>query len=80
MALAVADSWQRRGIGRALLEAAIAWAEARGIPCLDASVRWSNTAILALVRSTGLPVRFGAVDGGILDLTLDLGVARRSAA
>jgi len=30
MAIAVADGWQRRGIGRALLEAAIRWAEARG--------------------------------------------------
>jgi GNAT superfamily N-acetyltransferase len=80
MALAVADRWQRQGIGRALLDTAITWAAARGITGLDASMRWSNCAILGLVRSTRLPVRFGAVDGGILDLTLDLGAARRSAA
>jgi hypothetical protein len=43
-------------------------------------MRWSNSAILGLVRSTGLPTRFGADDGGILDLTIELGAARRSAA
>jgi GNAT superfamily N-acetyltransferase len=80
MALAVADAWRRRGIGRDLLDAAITWTRAHGITGLDASMRWSNGAILGLVRSTGLPVRFGAVDGGIIDLTLDLGAARRSAA
>jgi acetyltransferase len=80
MALAVSDRWQRCGIGRALLDAAIAWAGARGIRGMDASLRWSNVAILGLVRSTGLPVRYGAADGGILDLSLDLGAAKRSAA
>jgi acetyltransferase len=80
MAIAVADAWQRRGIGRELLLTAIDWAGAHGICALDASTRWSNTAILGLVRSIGLPVRFGPVDGGIIDLTIDLGAARRSAA
>ena len=80
MAIAVADGWQRRGIGRALLEAAIRWAEARGFLGLDASARWSNAAILGLVRATRLPVRFGAVDGGVLDVAIDLGATSRSAA
>jgi GNAT superfamily N-acetyltransferase len=80
MAIAVGEAWRRRGIGRALLEAAIAWARAHDIVGLDASMRWSNGAILGLVRSTGLPVRFGAEDGGTIDITLDLGAARRSAA
>ena len=57
MAVAVADAWQHHGIGRALLAAAIDWAAAHGFARVSGAIRWSNPAILALVRACGRPVR-----------------------
>jgi acetyltransferase len=74
MAIAVADSWQRRGLGRALLSCAIAWAQDRGVAALSASIRWSNGAMIGLIRSMGLPVTIGNANGGVVDATIDLGV------
>ena len=51
MAIAVADAWQHRGIGRALLKGAIDWATAQGMARLRATIRWSNPAIMGLLRS-----------------------------
>ena len=53
MAVAVADDFHRRGIGRALLAGAIRWAHGHRIRRLRASMRWSNGAIISLVRSSG---------------------------
>ncbi len=72
MAIAVADRWQRHGIGRELLERAIAWARGHGYTRLSASMRWSNGAVIGLIRSTGRPVTFGRGDGGIVDVILDV--------
>jgi GNAT superfamily N-acetyltransferase len=67
LAIAVADAWQRRGVGRALVAAAIAWAEAHGVTCLAASMLSSNAAVLNLVRSSGRHVSLMAADGGIVE-------------
>ena len=72
MAIAVADAWQRQGVGRAMLAEAILWAQAHGIERLVASVRWGNGAILGLIESMGRPVTFGDCDGGIVDAFVDL--------
>jgi acetyltransferase len=80
MAIAVADGWQRRGVGRALLAAAIEWARVHGFACLTASMLCGNAAVLALVRSTGLPISYGAGDGGTIDVLLRIGDALPSAA
>jgi GNAT superfamily N-acetyltransferase len=80
MAIAVADAWQRHGIGRTLLKAGVGWAHQHGIVELRASMLWSNGAILGLVRSTGYPVTFGASDAGVLDMTMDVRQAVRHAA
>ena len=72
MAIAVADAWQRQGVGRAMLAEAISWARIHGIDQLIASVRWGNGAILGLIGSTGRPVTFGDCDGGVVDARLDL--------
>ena len=57
MAVAVADAWRHLGIGRALLDAAIDWAAAHGFARVSGAIRWSNPAILCLVRACGRPVR-----------------------
>jgi len=72
MAIAVADGWQRHGVGSAMLAEAIIWARGHGLTKLIASMRWGNTAILGLVESTGCPVTFGDADGGIVDAIVDL--------
>lgn len=72
MAIAVADAWQRHGIGRRLLAEAIVWARAHGYVRLVASVRLGNCAILRLIRSTDRKVTFGDCDGGVIDATIDL--------
>lgn len=75
MAIAVADAWQHRGIGRAMLLEAVDWARAHGVDRLTASMRLTNVAVIGLVRSLGLPVRFGAADAGVIEATVELGVA-----
>ena len=80
MAIAVADGWQRRGVGRALLAAAASWARAHGIETLSASMLWGNASVLALVRSMGRPVTFGASDGGTVEALVRIGDALPSAA
>jgi GNAT superfamily N-acetyltransferase len=72
LAVAVADSWQRRGVGRALLAAAIAWAEARGAACLTASMLSGNAAVLNLVRFAGRPVSLSAAEGGVVEARIAL--------
>ena len=55
MAIAVADAWQRHGVGRAMLAEAIVWARRHGLTRLVASMRWGNSAILGLIGSVGCP-------------------------
>ena len=80
MAIAVADELQGQGLGRALLTAAIAWAQAHEIRHLRASMRCSNGAIIALVRGAGHPVAWITSRGGGLEAILDVGAAMHSAA
>jgi GNAT superfamily N-acetyltransferase len=80
MAIAVTDAWQRQGVGRALLAAAAEWARAHGIGTLSASMLWGNAPVLALVRSMGCPVSFGAADGGTVEALVRVDGALPSAA
>ncbi|HSL77326.1 MAG TPA: GNAT family N-acetyltransferase [Candidatus Limnocylindrales bacterium] len=70
MAIAVADEWQHHGIGRALLAAAIQWAAERSVERLHAAVRWSNPAILRLLRSADRPVHVRDDAEGDLDAVI----------
>lgn len=72
-AVAVADDWHHHGVGRALLDAAIAWARRRHLERLIVSTRWSNVAMLGLLRSSGHPIRVGADDAGVVDVFVDVG-------
>ncbi len=74
MAIAIADSWQHRGLGHAMLARAILWAQAHGVAKLIASIRSSNGSMLGLIRSMTLPVTFINTDGGVLEAVLDVRV------
>ena len=80
MAIAVADSWQHRGVGRALLAAAIEWARANGFETLSASMLCGNAAILGLVRSIGCPIAYAPAADGTVDVLIRIGAALPSAA
>lgn len=56
--MAVAREWRGRGVGSALLEAALDWARERGLHKLSLSVFVHNTAAIALYR------KFGFVEEG----------------
>jgi RimJ/RimL family protein N-acetyltransferase len=58
LGMAVAREWRGRGVGAALLAAAIAWARERGLHKLSLSVFPHNTAAIALYR------KFGFVEEG----------------
>ncbi len=73
MAVAVADAWQRRGIGRALLAAAMEWAPAHGVAALRAAIRWSNPAIIGLLRSVNRPMTIVNDGGGDLEAVIQVG-------
>ncbi len=80
MAIAVADDFQRQGIGRALLAASVVWARGHGIAHLRASMRCGNGAIISLVRSAGAPVTWRTPPGGGLEAVLDVEAATPTAA
>ena len=80
MAIAVADRWQRRGVGGAMLRAAIAWAQDRGTDRLVATIRCGSGAVIGLVRSLGLPAVVGASADGAIELRIDLRPAALPAA
>lgn len=80
VAVAVADAWQRHGIGRRLLLAALAWAEHHGVERLRASMLSSNVAILGLLRSVGHVVKLAMPGAGVMDATIDLPEVLRPAA
>ena len=74
VAIAVADAFQRRGIGRRLMRAAVAWAERRGVATLTATMLATNPGIHGLIRSLGLPSRRRAsdLDTTALDIAIDV--------
>ena len=53
LGMAVARDWRGRGVGSALLEAAVDWARARGLHKLSLSVFPHNDAAIALYRKHG---------------------------
>lgn len=57
IAVAVADRWQRMGIGRALVESAISWSRRARIQRLTGIVSGSNVAMARLLNGLSVPVR-----------------------
>ncbi|HTP63684.1 MAG TPA: GNAT family N-acetyltransferase [Burkholderiales bacterium] len=56
-ALAVADGWQRQGIGRLLFEHLLKYAEQHGVSRMQGDVLHANTAMLGLAREFGFSPR-----------------------
>lgn len=71
VAIVVADRWQRMGLGRLLLDAAITAAGRCGHTTVTAYAQAENRAILQLIRSGSLPTRMETV-GSIVEITIAL--------
>lgn len=72
LALAVADAEQGRGIGRALFEAALAWAAERGYAAITASCMVGNTRVLRLLSSAPYPAVTSYADAGVVNVVVPL--------
>jgi GNAT superfamily N-acetyltransferase len=77
VALTVADEWQGRGIGMALASLLIGLARQSGIVCLLASTLAENHPARRLLHRLGFTV--SGVDGDVISLELQLGLALASA-
>lgn len=71
-AIAVADAFHRRGIGRRLMKAGFAWAAREGVAAVTGTMLESNAEIRGLVAGMGLPVSFRALGSNVLAVTVDL--------
>ena len=71
----VADAWQRRGVGAALMRALIARAQARGVTALDMDVLPGNRRVLAMILSHWPDAAVGHSPDG-LDIHIALPPAR----
>jgi GNAT superfamily N-acetyltransferase len=69
--LLVADAWQRRGLGSALLHRMVRLAISAGLEALHAHTHADNTPMIRTMRRMGRPLRHSA-DGPILTVTADL--------
>jgi acetyltransferase len=80
MAIAVADGFQRKGVGQRLLAIGIAWARRRGINELHASMLWGNNGVRRLIQGTGYPLRLSTPAAGVVEASLRIGTALTTAA
>lgn len=73
LAIVVADRWQHRGLGFALMQRLVAAARRRHIRVACGFVAAENRPMLRLLRKLGLPLRT-VIDRGVLAIELDLGM------
>jgi GNAT superfamily N-acetyltransferase len=79
LAVAVADEHQGRGIGRHLLEAALAWAKLHHIATVAATAFADNAAVLRLLTSAPRGASVRPVGAGVVEIEMPLELPRRSA-
>ena len=72
LAVAVADEWQGRGIGRALFEAALGWARQRRYREVVASAYADNGRVLRLLSSAPFAAQVSPAGAGVVNVTLPL--------
>lgn len=80
MAIAVADAFQRQGVGQRLLAIGIAWARQRGVTELEAAMLWGNNGVRRLIQSTGYPLRLSTPSAGVVIASLRIGTVLTTAA
>jgi len=79
MAVAIADAYQRHGLGRRLLRAATTWARQHGYEQMRATILVDNVPMLRLLQSMDGRVELGAPSEGVVSATVDLVPVREAA-
>lgn len=79
VAIVVAETVRRRGIGRRLMEAGLRWAAGEDVTRMTATMLEGNRAILGLLRGLARPVSCRSLGDGVVGVTMDV-EARRAAA
>jgi GNAT superfamily N-acetyltransferase len=74
VAVTVADDWQRRGLGRALLDRLTDRARRQGVRKFSALVQADNLASLGLLETVGDAQR--RLDGGLVEIVIELPASR----
>jgi GNAT superfamily N-acetyltransferase len=74
-AITVADSWQRRGVGKLLLARLSDRARAEGVTHFTALVSGDNRGMPALISALGYPAQITPVRGGTFQYEVELGPA-----
>ena len=72
LAVAVADAYQGRGIGRQLFTSALNWAQAHAVERIFASAFADNGRVLRLLSSAPYPPEVSPADSGVVDVTIPL--------
>ena len=71
-AVVVADAWQRRGVGEALLRRLLSAARAAGVAAMSGITLAENSAMVALARKLGFAARREDGDATLIRLELRL--------
>jgi acetyltransferase len=72
LAVAVADEWQGRGIGRTLFERALRWAQEHGTVEIIATAYADNVRVLRLLSSAPHAPTISGSDAGVVTVTIPL--------
>jgi Rrf2 family protein len=72
LAVAVADAYQGRGVGRRLVETALTWAQEHRFQAVLATAFADNFRVLRLLSSAPYPVHVLPADGGTVDVVMPL--------
>jgi acetyltransferase len=71
-AIVVTDSWQQRGVGRALMTLLVACARASGLSRIEGSVLRGNRNMLRFTESFGFAAHDDPQDAELVDVVLEL--------
>jgi len=72
VAIAVADSFQSRGVGRRLMAVGLAWASTADVVRFSATMIAANAPIHRLLVGLGRPTQTRFVGAGVVEITIDL--------
>jgi acetyltransferase len=77
-AIVVADAWQKRGVGRVLMDRLVGCARARGLSTIAGSVLRSNRNMLRFTESLGFAAHDDPDDPDLVEVVLDLSPQREA--